>query len=241
MSIVEKLLQDRPSFHMGGDARWDCTVGMLRYIRDKVKPTDRTLEVGCGVSTVVFASIGCDHTVLSPDPREHERVLAYCDANGIDRSRLKFAVGFSDDVLPDLCKDRSLDVAFIDGAHHFPYPLVDWHYVTRALKVGGCLLLDDIPIPAVSVAYRFMRTDPAWRLEEVLDSRAAVFTLLTEPGQQDWTEQAFCRRMDYSFAPMPTRVALQVGDEVRRVRKSVGRRYPSLRRLLVKQKAIQGQ
>jgi hypothetical protein len=229
MDVVTQLLRDRPVFHLGGTARWDVLPETLSAIETRVRDGDRTLETGCGASTVVFAAKGAHHTSISPDSSEHDNVAAYCEQIGVDRSRLRFIAGSSDSVLPELCTDRVLDAAFIDGAHTFPYPSVDWHYVVRALKVGGWLLLDDIPIPAVSYVFKYMQSDPSWRLEEILDERTAAFTLVSEPALEDWTVQPFNRRPDYSFAPLPDRARLSAAAEITRLRSGLARRYPRLR------------
>jgi len=127
-------------------------------------------------------------------------------------------------------------VAFIDGAHGFPYPAVDWHYVSRALKVGGKLLLDDIPIPAVSCVFRFMQADPHWRLDAILENRTAVFSLINEPMIEqgdltDWTKQPFNAHWDFGFAPLPLRARLILSSEAARFREMVSLRYPGLRRV----------
>jgi hypothetical protein len=157
--VVELLMRDRPSFHVGGTRIWNALPGSLGLIERLVTASDRTVETGCGASTVVFAAMGAEHTVISPDAREHALVHAYCTSNGIDDSRVTYVADSSDRVLPVLCEGRELDFAFVDGAHSFPYPVVDFHYVAKHLKVGGWLLLDDIPIPAVAPAYRFMKAE----------------------------------------------------------------------------------
>lgn len=235
MDIVARLLQDRPIFHSGGIERWDASPGTLRAIQRAVHDGTRTLETGCGASTVVFAAQGAHHTTISLIPDEHERVRDYLKQIGIDDSRLVSIVGWSDSVLPNLCTEgteRILDVAFIDGAHGFPYPAVDWHYITRALKVGGKLLIDDIPIPAVAYVFRYMKSDPRWRLEAVLEERAAAFTLIHAPPPEmvDWTIQPFNNHWDYGFAPLPARARLTLSRETSRIRQWVGLRYPGLRR-----------
>lgn len=234
LDIVQQLLIDKPSFHLGGDARWDALPGTLEAVRRSVNPGDSTMEVGVGVSTVVFAASGAVHTAISPDPTEHERVRRYCQRIGIDDTRVSFVLGLSDDVLPGLLdRDRTLDVAFIDGAHSFPLPVVDWYYITRSLKVGGKLLLDDIPIPAVAHVFRHMRLEPNWRLNGVFDSRAALFTLLTAPDpEDDWIHQPFNRGYpDFGFADLPRRLRLETVYRVREMRHRVGQRHPSLRRI----------
>jgi predicted O-methyltransferase YrrM len=229
IDAVARLLADRPVFHQGGVTRWDALPGTLRVIQQNVRPGERTLETGCGASTVIFAAAGAEHTAVSPDPREHERVRAYCEAAGIDTSRVTFVDGLSDLVLPEICTERVLDAAFIDGAHAFPFPAVDWHYVTRALRIGGWLLMDDIPIRAVSYVFRYMQSDPAWRLDEIADERTAKLTLIAEPAPEDWTLQPFNDRPDYSFAALPQRARLTAAFEARRGRAALARRFPALR------------
>jgi lipopolysaccharide exporter len=233
-NIVEHVLADRPSFHKSGTARWDALPKTLEAVRASTRPGDVTFEVGVGVSTVIFAAMGAHHTAISPDPSEHELVREYCHAIGVDDSHLKFAVGFSDDILPSLLTSaRTLDVALVDGAHSFPIPIVDWHYVTRALKVGGKLLLDDIPVPVVSQLFRHMTLEPNWRLDGVFDNRAAAFTMLAAPGpDDDWLHQPYnARYPDYSFVPLPGRMRLRAEYRLRDTRRAMGGRYPALRRM----------
>jgi hypothetical protein len=232
--IVQRLLTDKPSFHLSGEARWDALPETLEAIRGSASQDDSTMEVGVGVSTVVFAASGSSHTAISPDPAEHDRVRRYCRRIGVDDSRVNFVTGLSDDVLPALLKrDRTLDVAFIDGAHSFPVPVVDWYYITRSLKVGGKLLMDDIPIPAAAQLFRHMRLEPNWRLDGVFDDRAAAFTLLATPKpEDDWHDQPFNRAYpDFGFAGLPRRLGLETSYRVKQLRHGVGQRYPTLRRI----------
>ncbi len=230
MDIVARILEDRPTFHSGGTARWDCLPDTLRVIARSTQPGDRTVETGCGASTVVFAAAGAVHTSISPDPGEHQRVVDYCRSIGVDTSDLDFVAGFSDAVLPPLCTDRTFDVAFIDGAHVFPMPMIDWHYTSRALNVGGRMIIDDIPVPAVLPLFRNMQADPSWALDEVLDNRAATFRLVCDPPTVEWEHQPFNRHYpDYSFAPLSERLRLTAGVALRRARRAAGRRLPGAR------------
>jgi precorrin-6B methylase 2 len=233
LDVVGQLLADRPAFHVEGTAHWDVTRGTLHAVRNAVRPGDRTLEIGAGVTTVVFAAAGARHTAVSPDPSEHQLIRNYCRKIGVDDSQLEFLVGFSDDILPShLTRERTLDVALVDGAHSFPLPIIDWHYVSRAVKVGGRLFLDDITIPAVKPAFRHMTLDSAWRLDGIFNSQCAAFTLLREPGLDgDYLNQPFNRGYpDYSFVGMPRRVLLHAYFRTRSLRRALGERFPELRR-----------
>jgi precorrin-6B methylase 2 len=234
LDIVQRVLADKPAFHLSGTAHWDALPGTLTALRGLVRPGDVTLEVGAGVSTVIFAACGARHTAVSPDPDEQKLIREYCHEIGVDDSQITFLEGFSDDVLPKhLTRERTLDVGMVDGAHSFPVPIVDWYYVARALKVGGRLLLDDVPIPATMPAFRHMSLDPHWRLEGIYDNRSAVFTLVTEPPAADtWIDQPFNKGYpDYSFASAPSRVQLTAVHRMSSMRSAFGRRYPALRDL----------
>ncbi len=232
--VVRRLLADQPSFHLSGEAHWDCTPGTLEAILRSVNDGDSSIETGAGASTVVFAAVGAAHTAISPSADEHQRIREYCERIGVDHSRVSFVVGLSDDVLPAMLgRDRTLDAAFIDGAHSFPFPEVDWYYITRAMKVGGRLLLDDVPIPAVTPVFRHMALEANWRLDGIFDDRAAAFTLLAPPQPEDWTNQPFNKGYpDLSFAGgLPARLRLEATYRVRRVRQGAAERMPALRRV----------
>jgi hypothetical protein len=233
LDIVQRLLTDRPSLHLEGKARWDALPETLEAISRYARGGHTTIETGVGASTVVFAASGANHTAISPNPSEHERVQDYCRKIGVDDSKITFVAGFSDDVLPSLLgRDRTLDVAFIDGAHSFPYPEVDWYYISRSLKIGGALLLDDIPIPAVAPVFRHMSLESNWRLDRILDDRSAAFTLLAPPLPEDWTNQLFNSGYpDLSFANLSKRAALKTEYRVAQLRRFVAHQFPSIRRI----------
>ncbi len=70
--------------------------------------------------------------------------------------------------------------------------------------------MDDIPIPAVSPLFRHMQLEHNWRLEGLLDNRAAAFTLLATPEAEDWPGQRFnAGYPDYGYIDLPTRLKLK--------------------------------
>lgn len=229
MNVVTTLERDRPKFHQNGTAEWNSLPETLRLIQRSVPEGGTTLETGCGASTVVFAAGGAHHTAISPDPDEHRRVVEYCERIGVDHTRLTFIEGLSDDVLPSLPAVRTLDVAFLDGAHSFPYPEIDWYYVVRMLKVGGQLIFDDVPIPAVAPLFQHMKLEPNWRLDAILDNRAAAFSLLEQPRPEEWSGQPFNRKYpDYSFAPLPLRSRLLVAHRFTQLKARLSQRFPQV-------------
>lgn len=231
-SVVERLMTDGPVFHAGGTRVWNALPETLRLLAANVKDGDRTLETGAGASTVIFTAAGAEHTAISPAADEHERIRAYSESIGLDTSRLSFMADTSDVALPALKLDRPVDVAFIDGKHSFPHPTIDFHYVEQKLAVGGVLILDDVPMPAVAVVYGFMQGSPDWQLLEVADHRAAAFRkLATADPDDNWHLQPFNRGYpDYSFAPLPARIRLTTDYRVRQSARKLKAQLPANRR-----------
>jgi predicted O-methyltransferase YrrM len=203
IDVVERLIAERPLFHTRDTTgSWLAQPNVLRALAKHVSPGDRTLEVGCGASTVVFVATAGEHTAISVDAAEHRRVREYCDRLQIDHSSLNLVEGNSDSVLPGL-DARGLDVALIDGDHTFPYPAVDWHYVNRMLRVGGVLIMDDVQAKATGLVCRSMLMSPRWQLLEVIDGQAAAFRKLAD-GYIDWQEDPFSSLPDRWFEPQPS-------------------------------------
>ena len=230
--VIRRLMAERPAFHRNGAACRGALPGTLAFLAASVRAGDVTLEVGAGMSTVVFAAAGARHTVISPDPAEHRLIREYCDRAGIDHSSVRFIAGPSEDVLPGIVRqDRTLDLALIDGAHSYPAPVTDWFYVTRALKTGATLVMDCIYVPSVGQAVRHMQLEPNWRLDTILDDRTAAFTMLAPPGQRDdWKRQPFNRAYpDFGFAGPMRRPLLRARWRARGMHNDLNRRFPVLR------------
>lgn len=227
------LADRQTSYAKPGEAViWNALPDTLSFIAENVQPGDRTLEIGSGATTVVFAAAGAAHTAISPVPHEHDRIGEYCRSIGVPVTGVSFIGESSDAVLPGLSQSEQLDFALIDGTHAFPYAVVEWHYLRRLLRPGGILVLDDVPIPAVAPVYRFLRADPDWSLIRHLDRRTAAFMKLREtPPGQTWRDQAFnAGYPDYSFLPLAERIPTTVRARKRAARAALGRRLPVLRR-----------
>jgi len=189
LEACRRITADRPAFHWDGKLRWDVSTGTLEHLAGLVRPGMRTLEIGLGVSTVVLAANpDGHHTAVGISAHEFELITQYCRQIGVDLERTTFLQGPSDRVLPSV--SGTFDLVLIDGAHAFPFPIVDWHYAGRLVPVGGLLILDDLPIPTVQVLHRFLITDPAWELVQLVDSRAATYRRVKEVTEGDlWKEQ----------------------------------------------------
>jgi predicted O-methyltransferase YrrM len=139
----------------------------------------QTLETGAGASTIVFAAAGTAHEAVTPDASEETRIRGACEALGVSSERVAFRIGSSHEVLPSL-ERRELDLVLLDGAHGFPYPILDWWHLAPRLRVGGRVLLDDAYLPPVAAVLDFARASDAWELETTLGYRTAVLRKLAD-------------------------------------------------------------
>ena len=172
-TLTDQLRRDPPGLHAGGSEYWGLAWDALAWLEGEVRPGTATLETGSGASTLVFAAGGADHVSVTPAADEEDRFRAECQRRGIDGSRVSFRIGLSHEVLPAL-EPRALDLVLIDGAHGFPYPVLDWWHVASRLKVGGRLLVDDAYMPPVRALVDGLRAQPQWEVEPAASFRTAV-------------------------------------------------------------------
>lgn len=225
-AIIEQLLRDRPVFHAGGTRQWNALPDTLALLAEHLHPGARTIETGAGASTLVFGSEAGVHVAISPLGDEHRRISRYATQSGMDLSAVRFVCARSDDALPALvAKGQRFSLAFVDGKHSFPHPIVDCHYMERLLEPGGVLVIDDVPIPAVGVVFRFLSSSPDWELLAIADDRAAAFRKLADAEEDDnWRPQPFNRRYpDHSFAPVGRRIVLGAQEAGAALRRSAAR------------------
>jgi hypothetical protein len=164
----------------------------------------RTLETGCGGTTVVFAACGAHHTVVTPSRDEEQRVRDLCDQHRISLANVDFQIGSSDTLLVGW--REPLDLLLIDGAHRFPFPMLDWHYGATHLKPGGRLWVDDIAIPSVNCLFTFLQREREWRLMAIHDDKVAEFTKVADARRSDtidWELQRYNDPWRWTFSHMP--------------------------------------
>ena len=177
-SLTEALRAAPPGLHGDGEY-WGLAWAALDWLEANVEPGMATLEIGAGASTIVFAARGAAHEAVTPDAAEEERIRRQCAELGVSDASVTFRIGLSHEVLPILAP-RPLDLVLVDGAHGFPYPILDWWWTAARLKVGGRMLLDDAYLPPVAAIVAYARSSPAWELEEAVSFRTARIRKVAE-------------------------------------------------------------
>jgi hypothetical protein len=178
-SLASDLKAEPPSLHATGGVCGGLHWAALEWLERTVQPGWATLETGAGLSTLVLASRGAVHEAVTPSQDETDRIRAEAERRGISLEHVRFRIGSSHEELPRW-EPRPLDLVLLDGAHGFPYPILDWWYVAPHLKRGGYLLLDDAYMDAVAKLVDFLRSRPAWRVEGAVGYRTLVVRKLED-------------------------------------------------------------
>lgn len=199
--LTARLRAEPPGLHGGGDEYWGLAWPALEWLERELRPGMATLETGAGASTIVFAAAGAVHEAVTPDPAEETRIRAVCDRLGISSETVTFRTGPSHEVLPQL-PERRLDLVLLDGAHGFPYPILDWWFVAPLVRVGGAVLLDDAYMPPVRALLDGLEADPAWKLAGAIGYRTVI---LRKRGDSlphfDWDGSRIGGRMSFRYLP----------------------------------------
>ncbi len=179
--------------------RWKLSDEELTFIRDHVKPGSKTLETGAGCSTVIFALLGAHHTCIVPDRGLTERILAYCQSQGIPTDKLRFVVECSETALPQM-KEHDFDLALIDGRHGFPQPFLDWYYAAERLKNGGYVVIDDLHVWVCETLMSFLIAEKDWKLVHESLGGCAFQKLGNSSHTNDYENQPFVVRRSRQFS-----------------------------------------
>jgi predicted O-methyltransferase YrrM len=224
-ATLERIFIDRPMFHriaetaegfrtarsalprkvrdqiaaLTGRQNWGISPKFGRYLLDAVKPNMRTLETGAGISTLIFALGGAEHTAVAPWSDEMDEIRNYAATAGIDMSRVKLVAMPSEKYLPSLTNDK-LDIVFIDGHHAFPWPILDWYYTADHLDIGGLMMLDDTQLPSINILSAFLKADtPRWQFVQSVERTDIFRKSYASVHDVAWHEQPWTARS----APSP--------------------------------------
>jgi len=225
---LEKLLHSPPVLHRDGagdPVNYGVDARLIALLGKHVRPGNRTLETGSGISTIAFLLLGAEHRSVSPEPEEAVRIRTYCAEHGIDASSYTPLVGRSEDILPALPEEPALDVVFIDGDHAFCVPCIDWYYTTRLLKCGGVMIIDDIHLWSGKILADFLDQETVWEKLERTE-RFAAYRMRTDAEQvlgQWWGQQPIVQRSyaDYVARNNPNRFRRSLAQLASSLKKSM--------------------
>ena len=213
--MIERLIRNNPQFHeyKGVPTSWSVHPDTLRFLYQMLEPGMATLETGCGQTTIAFALAKTRHTCITPSMEETTRIRAYCRKLNLPE-HISFISESSEIALP--CGDnipQELDMVFIDGAHRFPLPIIDWYYTSLRLKAGGVVAVDDYTMPSVGILFDFLQMEDEWEKVRIVQN-TAFFRKLGEPFidfEDDWQHQKInleFKKKTFDPKPEPFRLKL---------------------------------
>ncbi len=147
-----------------------------------------TLEVGMayGVSTLFI----CEALADLPHPATHIAIDPHQSSkwHGIGLRNVQ-AAGFADKLRlleerSELCLPRllqegtTIDLAFIDGLHHFEQCALEFYYIDRMLPVGGVVIFDDVNWPAIRHVVRLVMSYGTYEVTDHTGPKGGGTTLL---------------------------------------------------------------
>ena len=131
---------------------------------------NRSIEIGCayGVSSLYICQAlssqpSPSHTIIDPhqSTQWHGIGLSNLKRAGADFFRLIEEP--SELAAPMLLREgATFQFALIDGWHTFDQTLLDFYYLNRLLEEGGVILVDDLGLPAVNKAIRYVLNYPTY-------------------------------------------------------------------------------
>jgi Methyltransferase domain len=193
---LQRLIEDKPKFQktiQGEPVFHGLSQDVLSYIADHLGRESNTLETGAGLSTVLFAFLGTRHIAITPNPREVDRISAYCRQHEIALDNVTFVTERSETAMPRL-SERGLDLVLIDGNHSFPAPFIDYYYAVERTKVGGLLIVDDTQLWTGRILRDFLLLEPEWRLSREF-LRTVSFRKVKEGGHlKKWAVQPYVKK-----------------------------------------------
>jgi MoaA/NifB/PqqE/SkfB family radical SAM enzyme/precorrin-6B methylase 2 len=188
------IIRNQPKLHVdekGNPASWGIESDLIEELPRWLRPDDRTIETGAGLSTVMFCAMACDHVVITPDSDEVDRIRDLCRTRNISLDRCEFIVDTSDRALPTI--EGEFKVALVDGNHGFPTPFLDWYYLAQRLETGGLMVLNATAIFTVKTLVEFMAEDPRWEQVVVLGGSAVFRKLTHDVRNPEWNQQPFVK------------------------------------------------
>lgn len=208
--VLTRLAADKPRFHhmdeqgrdrvlraglrapAVGDCSWGVPPEVLQWIADHVTGEMTTLETGAGYTTVMMAARAKHHYCCTMFDLEREKLRDYLRKLGIADDKVTYVIGPSDQTLPRLDIGKTLDFAYIDGCHGYPFPALDWHYVDQRLKVGGIVGMDNVELRPVREHCDFLEENKSYRLVEALDVGYFIrfYEKLTDQ-HREWIDQPY--------------------------------------------------
>jgi FkbM family methyltransferase len=156
----------------------------------------KSVETGCGASTILFASYVEHHTAYTYDDRaEDNSSVSYAQQYPEFRGdRVQWVFGPTQRTIFSNPLEHDVDLILIDGPHGYPFPELEYFAFYKRLRPGGILIVDDVHIPTIRNFYKFLMQDDGFRPHGVVLTTAffqRADTPLFNMDGDDWWLQRY--------------------------------------------------
>jgi len=192
-SPLDEILKLQPTLHGAGTVSSEALAAIARHAG--ARQIRRSVETGCGATTLLLSHLSERHTVFTLDVGES--VANVRQSPMLRPGVVDFIEGPSQRTLPQYVFAEKLQLAILDGPHAYPFPDLEYYFLYPHLEENALLILDDIHIPTIHNLFDFLRADAMFRFDEVVRT-TAFFTRTAaptfDPLGDGWGHQAFNRR-----------------------------------------------
>jgi len=219
-SVVQSIIDTGVS---GQQHAWGAFADSTLKRLEQVLPSrvSRTLETGCGKSTILFSNISETHLVFSFDDRElgcNSSVLLYENHPLTKDDRISLVPGPTQLTLPKYDAWEEYDIIMLDGPHGSPFLELEYYFTYPHLRKGGYLIIDDVHIPSIGQFADVIKEDRMFEYHALIENTLVLRRTNADsfdPFGDGWYEQDFNRRRIDPLDPSIGRFHLADGGRLR--------------------------
>ena len=199
LRIVEEIAQLPGNWHGAGCLSYDV-IKEISHL-GSANPFRFSVETGVGKSTLILSHCSERHVAFAAD-MGGDSLSKTESSHLLNKSRVEFVVGFSQQTVPAYRFPCQVDFALIDGAHGYPFPEIDYYFISPHLSTGAILVIDDLHIPTIQNMFQVLKQDAMFKLDKIVDTTAFLRRTeapMSDPLGDGWYLQNYNRR----YFPVP--------------------------------------
>jgi len=153
----------------------------------------RSVETGCGKTTLMLSHLSHHHTVFAVDAG---RSISQVKTSSIfNAGSTTFVEGPTQRTLPTHVFADKHDFVLLDGPHGYPFPDLEYYFLYPTLETGALLVIDDLKIPTIARMYEIVKSEAMFEPIDVVDANTAFLRRtdaeLIHPESDSWWLQGY--------------------------------------------------
>ena len=131
-ALLRELIRVQPNLHRAGTFDHDVLREIAKHAAGR--QFTRSVETGCGATTLLLSHLSAHHTVFSLDLGNS--MGGVIDSSLLAPNRVEFIVGPTQRTLPQHRFADTFQFALIDGPHAYPFPDLEYYFLYPHLEAG---------------------------------------------------------------------------------------------------------